>query len=62
VPEALARAGAVTLTGEKMRAGYAEAQLGIVSDELMMLWNEGLTKEEAETEEAERGEDEWAPF
>lgn len=54
VPEAMARAGAVTLTGETMAAGYATAQLGLVSGEVMRARQEVRAQESGDEHECER--------
>ncbi|WP_414462434.1 hypothetical protein [Hyphomicrobium sp. DY-1] len=58
VPAALERAGLVTRTGEKMRTGFAEAELAVVSDDVMAMWREA----HPETEEEDTDEWEVGPF
>lgn len=50
VPEALARAGVITLTGETMPAGHAIAQLAHLSPDIVMLCEEELERADDEPE------------
>lgn len=58
VPAALEKAGLVTRTGEKTRTGFAEAELAVVSEDVMAMWREA----HPEAEEEDTGEWEIGPF
>lgn len=52
IPAALAKAGLVALSGERMPSGYALAELGIVDEALMVMWRSHEAETETEDEQA----------